>query len=170
MKDFMEVINYRITEGADYQWHCYGPDAYMLDSWNGAADGYTVSIVFDKETQVVYEMTAFDYFKDRAYRWVNPIFSDARKSEAKQRHVDDSQAWDEVEFTELEVKEDMLEKARAIVKGEEYDTRVQVPLSLEDSQMFELMKQAHYHDMTLNDYVEQILKTAVNRLEQGEEL
>jgi hypothetical protein len=37
----MEVTDYRITEGSTYQWHCYGNNAYALDSWNGDQDGHT---------------------------------------------------------------------------------------------------------------------------------
>ena len=32
LKDFMEVIDYKITEGSEYQWSCFGNNAYTLDS------------------------------------------------------------------------------------------------------------------------------------------
>ena len=38
LKEWMELVDYRITEGSDYCWSCYGPDAYSLDSWNGDQD------------------------------------------------------------------------------------------------------------------------------------
>jgi hypothetical protein len=35
MKEYMELIDYKITEGGTYGWQCYGPNSYILDSWNG---------------------------------------------------------------------------------------------------------------------------------------
>ena len=74
LKDFMEVIDYKITEGSEYLWHCYGEHAYRLDSWNQEQDGHTVSIVFDTRTQEVYEASAYDYGRNRAYRLINPVY------------------------------------------------------------------------------------------------
>ena len=56
----------------------------------------------------------------------------------------------------------MLEKAAAIVNGEDYDTRVQVPLDLPDSLLNKLFRLAHEQDVTLNEYIETILKTELN--------
>jgi hypothetical protein len=168
LKDFMEVTGYRITEGSDYGWECYGPNSYMIDSWNGDQDGYSFSIIFDTKTQVVYEMQAHDYSNNRAYRVLNAATTKKMKKEAKRRSIDKDEAWDGVDYVDLEVVEDFLEKARAIVAGEEYDTRVQVPLTLPDDQLFELMKMAHERDITLNALVEDVLRTQLNLLEVTE--
>lgn len=53
LKEFMELVDYRITEGSDYMWSCYGPNAHRLDSWNGDHDGHSVSIIFDTQSQNV---------------------------------------------------------------------------------------------------------------------
>lgn len=169
IKDFMEVIGYRITEGSEYCWQCYGANAYCLDSWNGEHDGHTVSIVFDTQTQVVYQMEVCDYQANRAYRWINPDYVEAHRNEANVRMVNHKEAWDEVDFVELEVPEDILEKARAIVEGQEYDTRVQVPLTLDKEQMYQLMTMAHEQDLTLNQLVEKILQEEVDRLNSVEQ-
>ena len=68
LKEWMELVDYRITEGSEYCWQCYGPDAYSLDSWNGDQNGYSFCIIFDNKTQVVYEVQAHDYVHNRAYR------------------------------------------------------------------------------------------------------
>ena len=68
-------------------------------------------------------------------------------------------------MTELEVIEDWIEKATAIVAGKKYDKRIQVPLNLPDDVMFELMSMAHERDITLNKMVEEVLKFAVVRAE-----
>jgi hypothetical protein len=165
----METVGYRITEGSDYGWQCYGPNAHMLDSWNGSQDGHSFTIVFDTKTQVVYEVQAHDYVHNRAYRIINPDYAKANKKEAKQRGVSRKEAWDDVNYVDLETDEDWLAKAQAIFANEDYDTRVSVPLDIEDDLVFEMMKQAHERDITLNQYVELILKKVIDKEESFDE-
>lgn len=165
LKEFLEVAEYRITEGSEYGWQCYGPDAYCLDSWNGEQNGYTLSIVFDRKTQLVYQIEAFDYAQDRAYRMINPLYRALFDAECKSRDVVDK-AWElddgtPVKFTDLDVNDDWLEKASAIVAGEEYDTRVKIPLELDRDQLHELMLLAHQQDLTLNQLVEKVVSLAI---------
>jgi hypothetical protein len=169
LKQFFETFDYRITEGSDYGWSCYGPDAYMLSSWNGIHNtgGVSGNITFDTKTQTVYEVEVCDYTRNRAYRLINPAFIDAYKKEAKDREVDLNQAWDDVKFVDLDVKEDWLEKAQAIVAGEDYDSRVQMPLTLDNDQLFDLMKLAHERDVTLNQLVETVLREHIDQHEKS---
>ena len=154
----METVNYRITEGSDYGWQCYGHDAYMLDSWNGEQDGHSLTIIFDTKTQEVYEVQAHDYVNQRAYRLINPDYAKKNKKEAKKRNVSRKEAWDDVDYVDLETDEDFLGKSQAIVNGTDYDTRVQVPLELDDDTMFQMMRMAHERDLTLNEFVEDLLR------------
>jgi hypothetical protein len=162
IKDFMEAVEYRITEGSEYCWNSFGPNAYRLESWNGEQDGHTVSILFDTKTQTVYQMEAHDYKAERSYRWTHPDYLTAYRDECKQ-HSNNDMAYDDVKFTELDVHEDMLKKANAIVRGEEYDTRVTVPVDLNDDELFTLMKLAHERDVTLNKLIEDILQKVIDR-------
>ena len=163
----MEVVGYRITEGADYCWECYGPNAYTLDSWNGEQDGHSFSIYFDTKTQAVYEVQAHDYRNQRAYRLINPEFVKKHKKESKRRSVEHKEAWDDVNYVDLETDDDWFQKALAIEAGEDYDTRVEVPLTLDKEQMHELMTMAHVQDITLNQLVESILRQEIERIENG---
>ncbi len=167
LKEFMEICNYRITEGSDYQWECYGPNAYTLDSWNGDQDGHSFSIYFDTKTQEVYEVQIHDYRNQRAYRMINPEFVKKHKKEAKRREVEYKEAWDDVNYIDLEVDDDWIQKALAVEAGEVYDTRVSVPLVLDRDQMYDLMTMAHERDMTLNELVEFILREEIKRIENG---
>lgn len=163
LKEFMEIIDYKITEGSEFGWNCYGPYAYRLDSWNQDHEGHTFSIVFDTRTQTVYETSAYDYSRNRAYRLINSDYKKAYYDEAEERYEDAKQAWDDVNYVDLEVDDDYIQKCLAIKDGEDYDTRVSVPLDLPDDQLFELMKLAHEKDMTLNQLVEEALRTAIDR-------
>lgn len=163
IKDFLNTVGYRITGGSEYQWECFGPDARYLDS--EFPNRYSASIVFDTQTQVVYEATVCDYEANRAYRWLNPDFKSEFENEVLIRGSQD-QAWDTVGYTDLEVPEDWLAKARAIVIGESYDTRISIPLDLPDSEMLALMTMAHERDMTFNDFVTEILEQAIVNLKK----
>jgi len=168
LKDFMETVSYRVTEGSEYLWKCFGPNAYRLDSWSGvwnnATEGYTISIVFDTINQTVYEVEAFDYLSNRAYRWQNPEYKLAHDTEACEREIDAREAWDDVRFVDLEVEADFWEKARAIVAGEDYDTRVQIEVEFDDDVLLAAMKLAHEKDVTFNELVEQVLRDQIENL------
>ena len=166
MKEWMELVNYRITEGSDYCWQCYGPNAYHLDSWNGDQDGHSFTIIFDTKDQTVYEVQAHDYLHQRAYRMINEDFQKKNKKEAKRRDINKDEAWDDVNYVDLDVDDDFIQKCLAIAAGEDYDTRVSVPLDLSDEDMFELMKQAHENDITLNYHVESILRNALDKYQK----
>jgi hypothetical protein len=161
LKDFMETVDYKITEGSEYMWQCYGDHAYRLDSWNQDQDGHSVSIVFDTRTHVIYEASVYDYKRGRAYRLINSDFKVGYDDEAQSRDIDADQAWDDVKYTDLDVDEDFLEKAQAIVADEDYDTRVQVPMDFSDEELLTYMKLAHERDITFNQLVETALREAI---------
>lgn len=161
LKQWMEIVNYRITEGSEYGWNCYGPKTFMLDSWNGDQDECSFTVIFDTKTQEVFEVQAHDYRNQRAYRLINPDYVEAHRAESKTRGVNADEAWDEVEYTTLEVEDDWLEKARAIEAGEDYDVRVSVPVDFTDDELLKYMKMAHERDMTFNEFVEEALRQAI---------
>lgn len=161
LKEFMEIVDYRITEGSDYGWQCYGPNAHTLDSWNGEQDGHSFSIIFDTKTQEVYEVQAHDYRKQRAYRLINPDYKDAHNDEAAERDVNLGEAWDDVDYVDLEVDDDWIQKALSIAAEEDYDTRIQVPVDFSDEELLKYMKLAHERDITFNQLVEESLRHAI---------
>lgn len=161
----MEVVDYRIVEGSDYTWSCFGKNSkpYNLSSWNGDQEGWSFNITFDTGTQEVYLVEACDYLHKRAYRRINPNFELKYREYSRRenpKHAD--QAWDEVNFVDLESDDDWIQKALAIKAGEDYDTRVSIPLDLPEDELMVLFKAAHDADMTFNSYVEQILARAMN--------
>ena len=167
MKEWMELVNYRITEGSDYQWQCYGPTAYALDSWNGDFDGHSFCIIFDTNDQTVYEVQAHDYLHQRAYRMVNEDFRKKMKKEAKRRDIDKDQAWDNVDYVDLDVDDDFISKCLSISVGEDYDTRIMVPVDFSDEDLLQYMKMAHERDMTFNEFVEEALRHALEEVNAG---
>ena len=170
MKEWMELVDYKITEGSDYGWQCYGPNAYCLDSWNGVhgKGGYSFSIVFSTKTQKVYEVSMCDYTNDRAYRMINPSKIEKHRKEAESKSVLANQAWDDVDYVDLEVDDDFFQKALAIQAGEDYDTNISVPIDLPDDLLMFAFKCAHEENMTFNDWMNKMLRGFIDKVEAGE--
>ncbi len=172
LKEFMEVVDYRVTEGSDFTWHCFGDEArpYTLSAWNQDHEGWSFNITFDTGDQTVYMVEACDYKHQRAYRLINPDWQKSYTDYAKQhvlKYVD--QAWDDVNYTDLEVDDDWIQKALSIKSGEDYDTRVSVPLDIPDDELFKFMVAAHERDMTFNQFVEEALRHAIEEANKDPE-
>ena len=161
LKDFFEMTGNRITEGSGYYWDCYGDSVYTLTYWDGDSDGVTAECIYDLTTSDVREITAMDFSMEIAYRWIDPAYRKSHKKEVRQRGIDDN-AWDDVAYIELEVEDDIREKAIAILNHKEFDDRVQVPLTMDDKEFYQLMRLSHEHDLTLNKFVEKVLREAMN--------
>lgn len=162
------ALDHKITSGSEYGWQCYGPNARYMDY---ESDFANVSVIFDTTNQTVYSAEVSvkreAWSEDsRPYRWLNPVFKDAMYAEALSRKVDPNQAWDNVEWIDLEVEEDFLEKAVAIFNGDEWDTRISVPLDLEDDLILQLAMEAHKRDITLNKMVEIVLQSAIHQYKE----
>lgn len=162
IKDFIQAVDYRITEVDDNDWNCYGLTSRTMTSWNGKYDvaGYSISAVFDTVDQSVYEMTAYDYERNHAYRWIGDDYRGAFASECVDREINNI-AWDTVAHTDLDLEEDILEKTRAIVSGIEYDTRIMVSVEFSDKELLTYMKLAHEQDITFNQLIENALRAAI---------
>jgi hypothetical protein len=155
-----EALQHKITGGSEYYWNCW-PNPRWLDYESEFA---TASVVFNTETQEIYTAEICDKeHKHKPYRWLNPLYKQAMIDEAKDRVIDPDEAWENVKWCDLETTEDWLEKASAMFAGDEFDTRVQVPLTLGKDEMYKLMEMAHEHDVTLNKMVEIILEEMILR-------
>jgi len=164
LKEFMEVVDYRITEGSDFQWQCFGEEAqpYTLSTWNGDHDGWSFNITFDTRTQEVYTVESHDYKNNRAYRIINPSWIDDYNEYADSEHPEyKNNAWEGVDYVDLENDDDWIQKALSIIAGEEYDTRVSVPIDFSDEELLKYMKLAHERDITFNQFIEEALRHAI---------
>jgi hypothetical protein len=162
IEQFMQAIKYRITEGTEYCWDCYGSNARYITSDD---EHYSASIIFDSLDHTVYEATICDYVNDRAYRLLNPETSKQMSEESKQRLIDHCVAWDSVNYVDLESIEDWMEKISAVINKQPYDDRVVVPLDLSDQELLVLMKMAHERDVTFNQFIETVLWEKLKSIE-----
>jgi len=170
MQQWMELVDYKITEGGEYGWACYGPNAYDLSSWNGVhgKGGYSFNIIFSTKTQKVYEVTVCDYTRNRAYRMIVENKQEKHRKEAEHKSELANQAWDDVEYVDLEVVDDFIQKCLAIRAGEDYSTDVSVPIDLPDDLLLFAFKAAHAENMTFNDWMNKMLKEFIDKVKAGE--
>lgn len=168
LKEWMELVDYKITEGENYTWECYGYNAYQLSSWNGlhGDGGWSFNIVFDTKNQTVYEVYVCDYTNERAYRIINSDFKKSYHAESDERGALSNEAWDGVNFIDLEVDDDFIQKSLAIKAGEQYDDRVLVPVEFSDEDLLKYMKLAHERDITFNQLIEEALRAAIDNFEK----
>jgi len=167
MNEWMELVDYKITEGSEYMWRCYGNHAYSLSSWNGihGKGGYSFDIVFSTKTQKIYEVTVCDYTNERAYRMIAENKREKHAQEAKAMGSNLNEAWDDVNYVDLEVDDDFIQKSLAIRNGEDYDTGIMVNFDLSDDVILEAALQAHRRGITLNDYINQALADFVKSVD-----
>jgi hypothetical protein len=123
--------------------------------------------VFSTKSQKVYEIEICDYTNNRAYRLINPKYKKKHDAESLERGELSNQAWDDVDYIDLDVDEDFLEKTWAIVAGEDYDTRVQIEVVFSEQEMLQYMKAAHKMDLTFNQFVEKALTVAIEKHKEG---
>lgn len=170
LKEFMEVIDYRITEGSDFTWSCFGDNAYSLSGWNQDYKGWSFNITFDTKDQTVYVVEACDYKHQRAYRRINPDWEKSYNDYANSHNPEyKDQAWDDVDYVDLESDDDWIQKALAIKAGEDYDTRVSIPLDIPEDELLMIFKAAHERDITFNQFVEEALKHAIEEAKRDPE-
>ena len=167
LKEYLEAIQFKISEGSSYGWNCYGPNARYLDCYK--EDCYSISALFDSENQFVYAVELWDYVNRREYRWQHPNYKDEFLAEAREREIDPMESLDGSKYIDLEVGSDILEKIAKVVAEKDYDTRVKVPVDFSDEDLLQYMKLAHELDITFNELVERAIKEAINDFESNPE-
>jgi hypothetical protein len=159
LHEFLNVIRYEIDDKAFLNNSIYTQESSMVCEVTSGTPEYYITCIFDAVSQEVFEISVEDYERKRYYRWIQEDFRDLEQS---------NRSWAGTEYSLLEVAEDILDKADAIVEGRDYDSRVRVPLDLSDEDFMFLAKAAHDRDITLNAMVEQVLKAALENVIKNE--
>ena len=156
VKQFLELIEYKTTEGDTYHDEALGDSLYAISYWNGLHDtgGHSFDCIYNTKTLEVVQLEAHDFSRKISYRW-NPEYLRASRL--------DTIAYDGVDFTDLEVVEDFVEKVAAIKTGLEYDTRVSVPVDFTDAEFLKIAKAAHLQDVTVNKFIEQAIRAVLDK-------
>ena len=155
-----EALGHKISGGSEYGWTCW-TNARWLDYESEYAHA---AVVFNSETQEVYTAEVSDKAgKHKPYRWLNPAYKEDMHQEARDRNTDPNVFCDDISWYDLETQEDWLDKASAMMRGELFDTRIEVPVDLDDDALLKLCIMAHERDITLNKMVEIVLQETINK-------
>jgi hypothetical protein len=121
IKNFMEVIKYKINDVCQFMWDCYGQNAYILDSYRNNG---SLQIIFDLKNQTVYEFSVCDYKANKAYKWINPKFERKRKAESKNKGFTVDQAWDETNYQPTSVNK-LFNFAKSVSNMRDFKPKIQ---------------------------------------------
>lgn len=177
LETLLKAFDYRITDGDEFLWKCY-PNARSITLSSEHAE---ISAVHSYIDQTVYEVkvdvapgvnTDLAALEDvLVYRWMNPEWKEAHDAESVERGFDPKNAFDDVNWVDLEVEDDFLSKARNMFDGKfDFDKRVQVDIDLPDDLILFIAKQAHALDITFNQYITQLLQRELPKLAEEIEL
>jgi hypothetical protein len=109
IKEMIEATKFKVSDGSEYLWSCYGNNARFMD-FGDEDDAVTASCVFDTKTQEVYEVSLVVNMK--AIRWINPKYLNALQSEYVARELDIGLFIDDIPYIDCTSKEEFLEKVK----------------------------------------------------------
>ena len=102
IKDWMEGVQYRVSDVWDFNWDCFGKNAVGLTSEWGDDGGRTYTVIYDPNSQEVFEVCSYSSLDCTALRWINPKYKKAYFAEEKLRGVDNIFDFEDViHFTEV---------------------------------------------------------------------
>lgn len=131
LQDIITAAQFKIFEGSEYQWACYGSNARFLD-FQSNFENVTASCIFDSQNQTIYEASL--YIGEKAYRWINPAFEQAMKDESFARNLDPRLFCDTSLFCDCEVPEDLIEKITDAFNTGTCTNDIVIPLLLTEEQ------------------------------------
>ena len=120
LHEFLNVIGYEVHDKFFVEKSIFGDLVCEISHGN---EQCFLTCNFDLVTQEVFEITAEDYRNRRQYRWTHEDFRNQK---------DNLTTLSGEKYYDLDMVEDMLDKAEAIALGTDYDTRVSMPLDLTD--------------------------------------
>jgi hypothetical protein len=170
LEQYIKAIDYKIGEGSKYTWYSFGDNARYLDFDNDCdSAGCFITGIFDQKTQQVYSVEFHNYDTNVAYRWIDPNFKESYQKEQSEKGFSDETEYESFKIVNIEVEDDILEKIEYFLLSGSYDTRIKVPLDLDDELLFDLMKMAHEKDITLNQLIGNVIEQSIEKYERNHE-
>lgn len=165
LHEFFTLFNYKITDGSEFLWKCFGDHARSIELSN---DNVVGLVVFSKLTQEIFQAEVYNETAAIAYRWMSPVNRDAYRSECTTRNVSFSEAWDGCDFIDVETPEAFMKKAQNLIDGEKPDECDEVEIKLSNDEIVALSLEAHKRNITLNEMMNVALREMLDKIESGE--
>lgn len=169
INQYINAINYRIGEGSAYTWNCFGNNARYMDYDNEDTQDCYITCVFDHKTQNVYSVEFHDNSTRIAYRWIDPLYKELYAREQEEHGYTDETEYESIKIVNIETEDDILDKIECFLLASRYDTRIKVPLDMDDALLFDLMKMAHERDITLNQLIGNVIEQSIEKYERDNE-
>lgn len=101
LMNFLKAVKYKITDGFEFQWKCFGSNSFCVGREFSRNNKfvYSASCVFDTRTQLIYEVTFWDYKKEETFRWIKKSFLKSYKSECCKRNISFDNSLDDKHYT-----------------------------------------------------------------------
>lgn len=161
LKNFLDLVEDNCTvERFPCALECYGANTSIYSAY--VTNDYECCVAVNDLG--IRELNLYDYKNSRNYRWTVPEVEPLRDAELLLAGLDPKLVDDDQEFIDLIMIEDMIEKMTAINAGEEYDTRITIPLELTDEEFILIARAAHKLDITLNEFMVQAIKEQLGKI------
>lgn len=173
-EELLKAANCKIINGSEFLWKCFGRNVYTIDlnvGKNGLC-GNGMSIIFDTQNQMVYCVECFS--ETHAFRWVHSEYADAYFNEHTMNGADPKYAFDNTKWIDVTDANTFLHIVKLIVNDEDCSIFISeendddldikneedeiVTLNLEKDLIADLAIMAHNSNMTLNDFINEILR------------
>lgn len=163
IKNYLSAVNYKIHEGYEYLWKCFGDNVYSLEYFE--EDIFSCSCVFDTKTSNVYVLEFWNYKTGQCFRWIDSSKEQDYINECNKRNLKFEEAIDGKNFVQCNSNSIL----NLISDSVGVDKKENIEINLTEKETFELMKRAHELDITFNELVEDILWEAIEKNESGVE-
>ena len=155
LKNFLDLVEDNCTvERFPCGLECYGANTSIYSAY--VTNDYECCAAVNDSG--IRELNLYDYRNKRNYRWTVPEVEPLRDAELLLAGLDPKLVDEDQEFIDLIMIEDMVKKMTAICAGEEYDTRITIPLEMSDDEFILIARAAHELDITLNEFMVQAIK------------
>lgn len=103
--DIIGPLGWRITDGGEYLWECYGKGCRSIEIGDDHRDGLCIYLVFDPKTLRVFEVTGhgpvYELTDNNPWRWIEGEYQPAFRNECTRRKIKWQHAWDGVTYSEV---------------------------------------------------------------------
>jgi hypothetical protein len=108
-----------ITGAAEAQWDIWKGRGLYLDLGNTGFSGWSGSVLFDRDSQLIWEFTYFPKDGSKPLRWMDPNIRDGYVQESTRRGVNPNSAYDDVLFLDVEDPAQIIEAMLMAEKEED---------------------------------------------------
>lgn len=170
LHDFFTLFDYKVTEGSDFCWNCFGPNSRFIELKYNDIGG---SVVFSKLDQEIFQAEVYDEAKNLAYRWMPTQAKIDYFAECEKRNVPKMEAWDGCEFVDVDSVSEFYGIVKSLIEGEDPDEDfpeddLDVELDLPHNVIVFLALEAHKRNITLNEMINIVLREMLTKIENGE--